>query len=204
MDNEYRSSVPSTTTTKCCFYSETTWEFKTQSFNLVHPDVTNSEANTDSHIPLSHLIYTTVWNNRKTSRLETTCICKETLESVFAGVRYEYPRLPCKCLTDFYVFLTVHLSIILDNDNLIHNYIILQYVYYDPPHVSSIICSSSGVWIVLMQNLVSSLSVSGRPMADGHLLRVTIPDFALIQFKLLMMSIYCSKHVKDHNKCIVK
>ena len=41
---------------------------------------------------------------------------------------------------------------------------ILQYVYYNPLHVSSIICSSSGGWIVLMQHLVSSLSVSGHPV----------------------------------------
>jgi hypothetical protein len=55
---------------------------------------------------------------------------------------------------------------------------------------------------VLMQHLVSSLSVSGRPVhrlrensvisisacaSDGHLLRVTIPDAASIQFNLLMM-----------------
>ena len=37
---------------------------------------------------------------------------------------------------------------------------ILQYVFYNPLHVSSIICSSSGGWIVLMQHLISSLSVS--------------------------------------------
>jgi len=43
---------------------------------------------------------------------------------------------------------------------------------------------------------------SGVP--DGHLLRVTIPDAASIQFNLLMMSIYCSKHVEDHNKRIIK
>ena len=43
---------------------------------------------------------------------------------------------------------------------------------------------------------------SGEP--DGHLLRVTIPDAASIQFKLLMMSIKCSKHVEDCNKRIVK
>jgi len=39
---------------------------------------------------------------------------------------------------------------------------------------------------------------------DGHLLRVTIPDAASKQFRLLMMSIQCSKHVEDHNKRIVK
>jgi len=32
---------------------------------------------------------------------------------------------------------------------------------------------------------------------DGHLLRVTILD-ASIQFNLLMMSIWCSKHVEDY------
>ena len=46
----------------------------------------------------------------------------------------------------------------------IHNCFILQYVYYNPVHVSSIVCPSSGGWIVLMQHLVSSLSVSGRPV----------------------------------------
>ena len=40
----------------------------------------------------------------------------------------------------------------------------LLYVYYNRLHVSSIICSSSGGWIVLMQHLVSSVSVSGRPV----------------------------------------
>ena len=48
--------------------------------------------------------------------------------------------------------------------NLIHTCFNLQYVYYNPLHVSSIICSSSGSWIVLMQRLVSSLSVSGCPL----------------------------------------
>ena len=40
--------------------------------------------------------------------------------------------------------------------NLIHTCFILRYVYHNPLHVSSIICSSSGGWIVLMQHLVSS------------------------------------------------
>ena len=48
--------------------------------------------------------------------------------------------------------------------NLIHTCFILQYVYYNPLHVSSIICSSSGGSVVLMQHLVSSLSVSGGPV----------------------------------------
>jgi hypothetical protein len=51
-------------------------------------------------------------------------------------------------------------------------------------------CSSSGGQIVLIQHLVSSLYLSGRPVhrcvSDGHLQRVTIPDAVLIKFDLLM------------------
>ena len=64
-------------------------------------------------------------------------------------------------------------------------------------------CSSSGGQIVLLQPLVSSLSVNGRtvrrlrekcsPLSTGvlygRLQRVTIPDAAVIQFVLLKMSI---------------
>ena len=42
----------------------------------------------------------------------------------------------------FYVLLAVHLSIILDNGQLDANLRYLEYVYYNPLHVSSIICSS--------------------------------------------------------------
>ena len=66
-----------------------------------------------------------------------------------------------KCL--FYILLTVNFDIILDNEQL-DTCFILQYIYYNPLHVSSIICSSSGGGIVLMLHLVSSLSVSGRPV----------------------------------------
>ena len=54
--------------------------------------------------------------------------------------------------------------IFLTRTNLMHTCLISQYVYYNPLYVSSIICSSSGGWAVLMQHLVSSLSVSGRPV----------------------------------------
>jgi len=37
-----------------------------------------------------------------------------------------------------------------------------------------------------------------------HWLRATIPDAASMQFNLLMMSIWCSKHVEDYNKRIKK
>jgi len=64
----------------------------------------------------------------------------------------------------------------------------------------AISCSSSGGQTASMQHLVSSLSVSDRPVhrlrknsfsssaPDGHLLRVTIPDAALIQFDFLKIS----------------
>ena len=61
--------------------------------------------------------------------------------------------------------------------NLIHTCFILQYVYYNPLHISSIICTSYGGWVVLMQHLVSSLSVSDRPV---HRLRGNwVPHFPL-------------------------
>ena len=39
---------------------------------------------------------------------------------------------------------TSRIILIIDNDQLDNNYFILQYVYYNPLHVSSIMCSSSG------------------------------------------------------------
>ena len=45
----------------------------------------------------------------------------------------------------FYVFLTVHLSVILDNDQLDTQLLYFTILFYDPVHVSSIIYSSSGV-----------------------------------------------------------
>ena len=57
------------------------------------------------------------------------------------GVR---PTILATDRSNFYVLLTVHLGITLDNDQLDTHlfYFILQYVYYNPLHVSSIICSS--------------------------------------------------------------
>jgi len=63
----------------------------------------------------------------------------------------------------------------------------------------AVLCSSSGGQIVLLQHLVSSLSVNGRTVRRlrtlstgllyGRLQRVTIPDAVIIQFVLLKMSI---------------
>ena len=68
--------------------------------------------------------------------------------------------------------------------NLIQTCFILQYVYYNPLHVSSIIRSSAGgLNCIDAASGIVTLSKwpSGAP--DGHLLRVTIPDAASIQFK---------------------
>ena len=91
-------------------------------------------------------------------------------------------------------------AISLANDQLdvqiFNAFITILYMYM----FRAISCSSSGGQIVLIQQLVSSLSVSDRPVhrlsenwlqpcsPDGHLLRVTIPDAVLIQFDLLRMS----------------
>jgi hypothetical protein len=64
----------------------------------------------------------------------------------------------------FDVSLTVHLSIILANDQLdaqiFNTFITILYMYM----FLAISCSSSGGQIVLIQHLVSSLSVSDRPV----------------------------------------
>ena len=62
-------------------------------------------------------------------------------------------------LSAFFVLLSVHLSISLDNDQPDSHllYFTIRLLWSDPLHVSSIIYSSSGGWIVLMQHLVSSL-----------------------------------------------
>jgi hypothetical protein len=63
---------------------------------------------------------------------------------------------------NFYVSLTVHLSITLANDQLdiqiFNTFITIFYMF------RAISCSSSGGQIVLTQHLVSSLSVSNRPV----------------------------------------
>ena len=50
----------------------------------------------------------------------------------------------------------------------------------------AVLCSSSGGQILLLQHLVSSLSVNGHTVCQ---LRVTIADAVIIQFDLLKMSI---------------
>ena len=68
-----------------------------------------------------------------------------------------------KCL-DFDVLLMVHLSITLASDQLdaqiFNTFITILYIYM----FRAISCSSSGVQIVLIQHLVSPLSVSDRPV----------------------------------------
>jgi hypothetical protein len=62
------------------------------------------------------------------------------------------------------VSLTVHLSITLANDQLdsqiFNTFITILYMY----NIRALSCSSSGGQIVLIQHLVSSISVSDRPV----------------------------------------
>jgi hypothetical protein len=105
-----------------------------------------------------------------------------------------------KSKPNFEVSLTVRHSITSDNDQLdgkfFNTFITILYMYM----FRAISCSSSGGQIVLIQHLVSSLTVSDRPVhrlrkncsfsicaPECHLLRVTIPYAVLIQFALLRM-----------------
>jgi hypothetical protein len=96
----------------------------------------------------------------------------------------------------------MHISFILYIYIYIYIYICMYtYIYYIIvlDMFRAILCSSSGGQIVLLQNLVSSLSVSSRTVhrlradcsthSTGALYRVTIPDAVTIQLDLLRMSI---------------
>ena len=78
------------------------------------------------------------------------------------------------------------------------------FTYFISLHVSSIKCSSSGDRIVLIHHLVWLvcvkwlLSMNGIPSSHLHIL--VIPDDVLIQFDLLMMSNWWSKHVERCNR----
>ena len=65
---------------------------------------------------------------------------------------------------NLYISLTVHLSITLTNDQpdaqIFNTFITILYMYM----FRAISCSSSGGQIVLIQHLVSSLSISDRPV----------------------------------------
>ena len=88
-------------------------------------------------------------------------------------------------------------------DKLFHVFIYLL-IYFISLHVSSIQCSSSGDRIVLMLHLVWLVCVSDclvcRYWHTKQSHRLIIPDDILIQFDLLMMSTWCSKHVERWNK----
>jgi len=81
-----------------------------------------------------------------------------------------------------------------------HNLFILLYIYYIIilDMFRAIPCSSSGGQIIILQHLVSSLSVSSysvhrlradcSPLSTGALNRVTIPNAVTVQFDFLKMS----------------
>ena len=84
--------------------------------------------------------------------------------------------------------------------NLIHTCFILQYVYYDPLHVSSNVvliirrlnCIDAASGIVTLCKWPSGMQVESCSLStcilDGKVQTVTIPDAVLIKFDLLMMS----------------
>jgi hypothetical protein len=82
--------------------------------------------------------------------------------------------------------LTLHNDQI--NAQIFNTFITILYIYV----FRAISCSSSGGQILLIQHLVSSLSVSDRPVhrmrnnstcaPDGHLPRVMIPGAVLIKY----------------------
>ena len=116
----------------------------------------------------------------------------------------------------FYVLLTVHLSIVLDKDQLdlfYNTFIIILYMFrVSYAHHQEFELYWCRIWYRHSQSVAvrctgwertgSHFPLNLAP--DGHLLRVMISEAASIQFKLLMMSIWYSKHVKDYNKRIVK
>jgi len=65
-----------------------------------------------------------------------------------------------------------------------------------PLRVSSTMCSSSGGQNFIIQPLVSSHCVSGRPGHGRPPIGVMIPEAVEYNFDLLMMSTWCSKHVE--------
>ena len=90
-------------------------------------------------------------------------------------------------LGNFYVLLTVHLSINLDNDQLD-----AHLLYFTIRPLKSSTCFEHYMLIIRRLNCIDSasgivLSVSGRPVHRTATER-TIQDAASIQFILLMMS----------------
>jgi hypothetical protein len=99
------------------------------------------------------------------------------------------------------VSLTVHFSITLAKDQLdaqfLNTFIRILYMYM----FRAIFCSSSGDQIVLIQPMLSPLSVSDRPV---HRLRKKLRTGRSLTES--DDTRYCSKHVhvEDCNKCIKK
>jgi len=86
---------------------------------------------------------------------------------IFTGLLYKAPFFASSQIrlhNFFYVSLTVHHSITLANDQLdaqiFNTFITILYMYM----FRAISCSFSGGQIVLIQHLISSLSVSDRPV----------------------------------------
>ena len=100
------------------------------------------------------------------------------------------PDTASTSLVFFYVWLTLHLSTILGSDQLD-----TQLLYFTIRLLWSSTCFEHYMLIIRRLNCIDAASgivtiskwLFGAP--ESHLLRVTIPDAASIQFSLLMMSI---------------
>jgi len=135
--------------------------------------------------------------------------CKVTEMSViiYPMVQYDCFTLRMKALqsfTIFYILLTVHLvtnSCYDQLDALFHLFIYLFHLSKHFEHHMLIIRRSNVlihhlVWLVCVSNCL--VCQSGGHTKQSH--RLIIPDDVLIQLNLLMMSMWCSKHVQRWNK----
>jgi hypothetical protein len=87
-------------------------------------------------------------------------LCSQAVNAEKFGMQFYVDKFRTK----FYALLTVHLSISLDNDQLDAQLLILQYVHYNPLHVSSFTCSSSRGLNCIDAASGIVLPVSGRPV----------------------------------------
>ena len=93
-------------------------------------------------------------------------------------------------ILQIFVLLTLHISRILDNDQLDAHllYFTIRFLYSSTSFehymliIRSVYCIDAASGIVTLSKWLSGA-------LDGQLLRVTLPDAASVQFNLLMMSI---------------
>ena len=152
--------------------------------------------------------FNTVLESLKTSTAETSSHVSRRCWGESRGVQVWRDKLTGTLrhefdCTKFYIFLTVHLRIILVDKQLDAQFL-LWYVYLNPLHVSSNTVVILRRTIVLIQHLVQSLCVSGRPVYRTATNTAIIPDVVLIQLSSWGWAHSCLKHVEDSNKNIIE